>query len=396
MILSSGYMIRLVGLLTFLASAVAMSAGAPMGHANPVTEPAAVDSLPSAAPLHAERSALSDLEVVGDIQPRQAPLGAELRWITHITHPPGSIAFAVPYTGGTLVVKERRIRVLKGGETEVALTLAGLDLGQIDVDPLALRYTDARGDDHPFQVLGGKIEIIAGADGSAEAADLSPPVAVEHWNFWLLGGLLAAMLATGGFVYWRRLHPPAPKPLHTGPQDTRTAAQVALDAIVALQTSGMLERREIKAFTYALDDILRTFLIRTQMRGELSQTTREFIESLSAVLIHERLMEVRHFFMQGDRVRFAGEEHEIEEARWLCESAIALINQMSTGWASASAGPAAGLAKNSPAKASSGPAARPDSPPDTASGNAAISPPRSPPGNNDDGTDDSGTRGGAQ
>ena len=283
-----------------------------------------------------------------DVKPRSVPLGAEIVWTTTVKHPEGSIGFASTYTGGTLTVKSSGARVIEPGTSEVRLVLAGLDLGEAALLPLELRYTGADGSDHPFQVLGGKIEIVATTDKEdAKRADIAPPVAILRWNYYFFAIVAAVLLAIAGAIWWRR----RPKPLPPPPApyvDPRTPAQIALDAIFQLQTNGMLERREIKPFTYLLDDIVRTFLISSLGRGELAETTDEFLASLQPATLHDRLMLIKAFFHQGDRVRFAGEEHEIIEAQELCESAINLVTLLSghtpTAPAAAARGPKTGSA----------------------------------------------------
>lgn len=271
---------------------------------------------------------LSTLDVRSDVAPRQAPLGGEMIWSTGVTHPvAGSIGFAAPYTGGSLTVKDTTITKLRDGQTLVKVVVTGLDLGEFTLPPLPLRFTDIEGHDHPFSVLGGKVNIVGGA-GQAPAADLVAPVPIYRWNHYFFGALAALAVAALALTLWRRRQSAAPPPAPAAPVDPRTPAQRALDAIFKLQTGGMLERREVKAFTFALDDIVRAFLIESFGAGELAQTTDEFLGAL-----HSRVHAGQHaaaaaFFAQGDRVRFAGAEHETAEAKALCDAAIDLVSKL--------------------------------------------------------------------
>lgn len=285
-------------------------------------------SAPAPATEAAYDPLLSQLDVQTDVAPRRAALGQEIVWTTGVTHPAeGSIGFAGDFTGGSFTIKSKTITRMKAGVAVARVVLAGLDLGSFSLPVLRLRYTTSDGADHPFNVLGGKVDIAASGAPAQEPSALVAPVPIYQWNGWFFAALaaLAALIAAG--VVWRR-NRPAPPPTPPEPPDPRTPTQRALDAIFQLQTSGMLERREIKAFTYAVDDVVRRFLIESYGAGELAQTSAEFLAALEAVLHPEKERRVAAFFDAGDRVRFAGEEHEAAEAKSLCDSAIALVNAL--------------------------------------------------------------------
>lgn len=290
-----------------------------LGISTPATD-AAVDAGAVAA-------IVAGLDVVTDMAPRKATLGAEIVWTTSVTHPAdGSIGYAATFTGGALTVKSADIQAEGAGRSRIRIVLTGLTLGEFSPPPLQLRFTGRDGSDHPFQVLGGKVEIAAQGDPQTDHADAAPPVPIERWNPYFFGTLAALVLAAFAYWWWRTHRPPAPPPPPY--VDPRTPAQVALDAIFKLQTQSMLERREIKPYTYALDDIVRAFIIAMAGAGEMAQTTDEFVADVAPRLTEPRAEHVRTFFNQGDRVRFAGEEHEEAEARTLCDTAIALINEL--------------------------------------------------------------------
>ena len=274
----------------------------------------------------------SSLRIDSDVGPRQVPLGAEIEWFTIIDHPRNSrVGFAAPYTGGTLAVKSTEVRPERTGQTSIRIVLAGFELGETALPPMQLRLTDDEGNDQPFMVGGETVEIL-GMDRD-QPAGLAPLVSIEEWNPTFFGGLGILALLLGGFIYWLRRRPASPSV--EAPVDPRTATQIALDAIVELQSQQLLERDEVKAFTYALDDIMRQFLITLYGRGELSQTSEEFLRTVDLVLPRSQRERVHGFFARGDQVRFAGEEHRVEEARELCREAIALIGQLGGGTAEA-------------------------------------------------------------
>ncbi len=291
-----------------------------------VVRPAAAQE--KSAPGYDE--ALSALTVDSEVAPREAPLGAEVVFDARVEHGgDGSIGFAAPYTGGTLVVKSAGISTTDDGASLVRVVVTGLDLGSFELPPLKLRWTDGEGVDHPFDVLGGKVEIVSTGAEQAEPADFAPPVVISSlnpWFFGVVGGVLLLGIAAWLLLRRRRNRQPevAPEPV-----DPRSPGQVALDEIFELQTGGLLEKGEIKAFTYALDDIVRRFVIRTVGRGELSETSDELLRAVEPALSVVHAAALREFFNRGDRVRFAGTEHAPEEARLLCESAIAFVTRMS-------------------------------------------------------------------
>ncbi len=314
--------------ILFLISADARSTAAQTP--DPATPDAAAAPNEGGAGGAAVDPVVAALEVDTRVEPASAPLGVEVVWTTRIGHPDGAVGFAGPATGGAMHVKSREITAAPDGKASTArVVLTGLTLGSFTLPPLELRFTDDAGVDHPFQVLGGKVEIVATTEENAQPADLAPPVEITAWNPWFFAGIAVGLLVLGGFFYWvrhrgrrRALLPPAPT-------DLRTPGQIALDAIFELQTQGLLERREIKLFTYQLDDIVRAFLVATTGVGSLTETSEEFLRSLTPAMGRDRLAEVRAFFDQSDRVRFAGEEHEAAEASALVERAIHLVHFLS-------------------------------------------------------------------
>lgn len=279
-----------------------------------------------------EDPVVAKLDVTPRIEPTKAVLGSEISWRVQIRHPQDTtIGFAEPFTGGPLTLKYSSLRRTANDQTEVQLVLAGLDLGKFTLPPLRLRLTTVDGKDHLFNVLGGQVEIQPTLSPGSQPAGIIDPVPIERWN-WPLLAITAASLMTAIFLaYWlgrRKLAKPSVK---EPPADPRTPEQVALDAIFALQASGMLERREIKPFTYALDDIVRQYVMRVSGCGHESQTSAEFLIAVSPTLPPARNTALRAFFEQADRVRFAGEEHEVAEAQQLCNMAVRLVqNQVET------------------------------------------------------------------
>jgi hypothetical protein len=199
----------------------------------------------------------------------------------------------------------------EGGTTRssAALTLTAFELGTLEIPSLDVVVTAAGGAEEVVSTSPYAVEIVSvGTDESGDIRDIRGPVGVPMSPFRLaLLILLPLLLAALLFFLARRLRSrkeDAPRPA-LGPLP-RPAHEIALEALVALGGSGMLERGEVKPFHIEASDILRRY-VEARFRVEaLEMTTREVLAGLEKAGSEPRFRDgLSAFLEQCDLVKFA-------------------------------------------------------------------------------------------
>jgi hypothetical protein len=193
--------------------------------------------------------------------------------------------------------------------SSAAFTLTAFELGMLEIPALDVVVTAAGGTEEVVSTSPYAVEVVSvGTDESGDIRDIRGPLGVGMSPFRLaLLILLPLLLAALLFVFARRLRSrqddgalPALGPL------PRPAHEIALEALVALGGSGMLERGAVKEFHIEASDILRRY-VEARFRVEaLEMTTREVLAGLEAVRSEPRFRDgLGSFLEQCDLVKFA-------------------------------------------------------------------------------------------
>jgi len=199
----------------------------------------------------------------------------------------------------------------EGGTTRssAALILTAFELGMLEIPSLDVVVTAAGGAEEVVSTSPYAVEVVSvGTDESGDIRDIRGPLTVPMSPFRLaLLILLPLLLAALLFVLARRLRSrkdDSPRPA-LGPLP-RPAHEIALEALVALGGSGMLERGQVKEFHIEASDILRRY-VEARFRVEaLEMTTREVLTGLDVAGSEPRFRDgLGAFLEQCDLVKFA-------------------------------------------------------------------------------------------
>lgn len=143
---------------------------------------------------------------------------------------------------------------------------------------------------------------------------------------WLLLPWLAVALF---YILAKRLRPKGkdtPRPALG--ELTRPAHEVALEALEALERSGLLERGQVKEYHIAASDILRTY-VEARFRVEaLEMTTREVLDGLGRVGVGPHFVEgLRTFLGACDLVKFAKAKPDADASRATTALGVDLVRE---------------------------------------------------------------------
>jgi hypothetical protein len=200
------------------------------------------------------------------------------------------------------------------GEREILrqiYTLEPTRTGQLQIDPIAVTFTDTRpggdGKQHTLETEALTIEVTSIVADEAPSLDdlqgLTGPIELPEprgtWHWWLLGGTLAALLVMGvGWSVWRRRHTQPERQL-----TPRELAYLELEQLIEQR----LSERDVKLFYVHLTGIVRRFIERTTGIHAAEQTTEEFLREIGGgqVFGHAERERLAAFLESADLVKFA-------------------------------------------------------------------------------------------
>jgi len=219
------------------------------------------------------------------------------------------------------------------------LTLAAFELGDLEIPsfPVEVVGADASVDSLSTDPYGIRVESV-GADETGDIRDIRGPlgIPIARWilAMWLVLPWLAVALV---YLLAKRLRPKGkdtPRPALGEP--ARPAHEVALEALEALERSGLLERGQVKEYHIAASDILRTY-VEARFRVEaLEMTTREVLEGLAQAGVGTEVRDaLRRFLEACDLVKFAKARPDADTSRATVGLGREIVRESSVAPASA-------------------------------------------------------------
>lgn len=197
---------------------------------------------------------------------------------------------------------------------ETVYTLEPMRTGQLQIDPITVRFTDNRpdgdGKDHTVETEALAIEVTSVLDSEAPSLDqlhgFAPPVELPPdriwWQFWVLGAVLMIGGAAGLYWQWRRRRVVAEEQRFT-PQEL---AWLELERILE---AGLIDS-DIKEFYVELTGVVRRYIERSTGVHAPEQTTEEFLREIQGSEkfdVGER-GRLRDFLESADLVKFAAHQ----------------------------------------------------------------------------------------
>ena len=287
--------LSLVAILAVLTQAGADPAPAPA--------PAPLDSTP---PLQASAPRIS-----ATLEPDSITIGDPFTLTLIVqTGDEDQVAFPVlPDTGAITALGPRREQVDQGGGRRLAVyRLAAWQTGSLRLPPAQVIITNA-GVESSIPLPDVTVQVISVLPAEADPDTLAyrpvRDVLGANWSVAekLTGGVVALALLIGLGLYLRRRNAAAHVIVAPPPRPPR---ERALESLQWLETSGLIESGEFKAFYSALAQILREFVAESYPPWSLDLTSAELLATVRAAEMDDREAEaLRQLLNEADLVKFA-------------------------------------------------------------------------------------------
>lgn len=196
-----------------------------------------------------------------------------------------------------------------GSRSVAVFSLAAFELGALEIPSFDVTVVASDGSSETLSTDRYGIEVVTvGADETGDIREIRGPlgiplstVVVALWGLVILiVGALAYML----FRRFRRSGPVADEPAPGPPP--RPAHEIALEALVRIESSHLLDRGQVKEYHIGVSDVLRRYVEARFGVTALELTTWEIIEGLERSGVASDFREgLRRFLDQCDLVKFA-------------------------------------------------------------------------------------------
>ena len=228
--------------------------------------------------------------------------------------------------GEFAVVRDEEVseRLLDGGRVERVreYVLQPFLPGEYELPPLTVTLNDS--DSISSEALTIPVESVLPDPETADLLDIAEPLDMPApWWWWALGALLLAVAAGGAWWWWKRRKEKLSAPRVVPPHE------IALTALDALLSEGLLAGGAVELFYLRLSDIVRHYIEDQFSLRAPEQTTEEFLAAMSRGphirRDHQTLL--RDFLQRADMVKFAKFVPAAEETGGAVEAARLFIEQ---------------------------------------------------------------------
>lgn len=210
-----------------------------------------------------------------------------------------------------------------GMTSSLVLTLTAFELGDLELPSFDVVVA---GD--TLSTDGWVVTVASvGLDEGGEIRDVKGPMSMAR-NWWLVLPWVLGMLVLGALAVWlyrrhrRRDRPGAP----AFPAPSRPPHEIALEALGALERSGLLERGEYKEYHIRVSDIFREYVEARFGIDALELVTDEVIARMSVRGLDREIVDgARGFLETCDLVKFAKHVPAPEASREITSTARTLI-----------------------------------------------------------------------
>jgi hypothetical protein len=161
--------------------------------------------------------------------------------------------------------------------------------------------------------------------------DIKQPLAIKY-SFWdwlrdnwkLVVGILAAMAATGGVVYYLLKRPK--KEVIEEPKLIKPPHVIALEKLDEIKGKQLWQQDQVKAYYIEMSDVVRDYLEQRYNIQALEQTSEEIFASLKTMdIASEDRNLLRQLLILSDMVKFAKEKPTSLENEKSMENAVSFV-----------------------------------------------------------------------
>lgn len=225
----------------------------------------------------------------------------------------------------------QRIGPQSEGKT-TRLSLAGqvryFELGSQSIPALDIAFVKAGGDTVLASARPLDIEVVSVLEeGDEQLRDIKPPVAlvggIPLWMAVVAGVLVLALI---GLLIWYlvRRYRRTGEPVEAAPEPIDHAAEFARIAAM-----GLLERGEYKTYYSLLADNLRRYMEGALVAEAMEKTTKEIEAALRQQgLANDLIRRAAGYLSTADLVKFARFHPELDSARRMPESGLAILREL--------------------------------------------------------------------
>ena len=228
--------------------------------------------------------------------------------------------------GEFAVVRDEEVseRLLDGGRVQRVreYVLQPFLPGEYELPPLTVTLNDS--DSISSEALTIPVESVLPDPETADLRDIAEPLDMPApWWWWAVGTLLLAVAAGAAWWWWKRRKEKLSAPRVVPPHE------IALTALDALLSEGLLAGGAVELFYLRLSDIVRHYIEDQFSLRAPEQTTEEFLAEMSRGphirRDHQTLL--RDFLFRADMVKFAKFVPAAEETGGAVEAARLFIEQ---------------------------------------------------------------------
>ena len=298
--------------------------------------PALLAALLLGSPLAAQSSVGTTVDTT------RATVGDRITLTVSVEHLTGAqVVWPDSLDLGPFEVVEARVAPSAEGEADgsarstATFTLTAFELGALEIPGFEVEVVGPDGATEALATDAHRVEIVSvGVDESGEIRDIRGPLGIPmsllRMLLLILGPLLLLALL---YTVARRLRArDREEPDPTLPALERPAHESALEALAALEGSGMLERGQVKEWHIEVSDILRTYVERRFRVDALEMTTREVLHGLERAGVDESFREgLSAFLAQCDMVKFAKVRPGPDQSRQVLELGRRLVQRSAPG-----------------------------------------------------------------
>ena len=288
-----------------------------------------------AAPLAAQSSIRTEVDTT------RMTVGDRIVLTISVDHPTdATVQWPDSVSAGPFEVVEARATPARSGDgravSSLALTLTAFELGELEIPSLEVAVVGPGDAVEALQTDRFGIEVVSvGVDEGGDIREIRGPFAIPAGPLRILLTLLLILVPAllVYLLYRRRRRGAEPEAMGVRGPPPRPAHELALEALSALEASGMLERGEVKEFHIEVSDILRVYVERRFRVDALEMTTREVLDGLEGVGVDDELRDaLRRFLEHCDLVKFAkvrpaerASRETLALGRWIVERTIPTV-----------------------------------------------------------------------